>query len=86
MYIPLCVCDFILENLCVIKQVAPSVGRMLDNCRQWTSSGLVASMTIYLPHDIVAVQHFSGCPKDMGMCIVIAGNALVRMTLWTQLM
>ena len=36
-YIPLCVCDFILENPCVIKQVAPSVGRMLDNCRQWTS-------------------------------------------------
>ena len=36
-YIPLCVCDFLLENLRVIKQVPPSVGKMLDNCRQWTS-------------------------------------------------
>ena len=29
-------CDFILENLCVIRQVSPSVGRVLDNCRVWT--------------------------------------------------
>ena len=35
-YIPLCVCDFILEHLRVIRQVPPSVGRMLDNCRSWT--------------------------------------------------
>ena len=35
-HITLCVCDFILGNLRVIKQVPPSVGRMLDNCRQWT--------------------------------------------------
>ena len=27
-YIPLCVCDFLLENLRVIKQVPPSVGKM----------------------------------------------------------
>ena len=32
---PLCVCDFILEHLCVIRKVPPSVGRMLDNCRSW---------------------------------------------------
>lgn len=36
-YIPLCVCAFILEHLRVIRQVPPSVGRMLDNCRSWTS-------------------------------------------------
>ena len=35
-YIPLCVCAFILENRKVIRQVPPSVGRMLDNCRAWT--------------------------------------------------
>ena len=45
-------------------------------------SGRVASMTIYLPH--VAVQHSSGCPKDMGMCIVQAGTILGLM--WTLLM
>ena len=28
-------CDFILGNLRVIKQVSPSVGMMLDNCRVW---------------------------------------------------
>ena len=39
-------------------------------------------MTIYLPH--VAVQHSSGCPKDMGMCIVQAGTILGLM--WTLLM
>ena len=36
-YIPLCVCGFILEYLHVIKQVPPSVSRILDNCRFWTS-------------------------------------------------
>ena len=35
-YIPLCVCDFILEHLRVIRQVPPSVGRMIDNCMSWT--------------------------------------------------
>ena len=35
-YISLCVCDFILQNLRVVKQVSPSVGRILDNCRVWT--------------------------------------------------
>ena len=35
-YIPLCVCDRILQNLRVIRQVTPSVGRMLNNCRVWT--------------------------------------------------
>ena len=34
--------------------------------------GQVASMPMDL--SCVAVQHFSGCPRDMGMCIVQAGN------------
>ena len=35
-YIALCVCDFILENLRVIRQVLPYVSRMRVNCRVWT--------------------------------------------------
>ena len=35
-YIPLCVCDYILQNLRVLRQVPPSVGKVLDNCRVWT--------------------------------------------------
>ena len=35
-YIPLCVRDYILRNLRVIRQVPPSVGKVLDNCRVWT--------------------------------------------------
>ena len=35
-YIPLCVCDYILQNLRVIQQVPPTVGKVLDNCRVWT--------------------------------------------------
>ena len=34
--LPLCVCDCILENFRVLRQVPPSVGKVLDNCRIWT--------------------------------------------------
>ena len=35
-YIPLCVCDFLLDKLCVIQLEPPSVGSVLDNGRSWT--------------------------------------------------
>ena len=35
-YIPLCVCDYILQNSCVLQQVPPSVGKVLDASRIWT--------------------------------------------------
>ena len=35
-YIPLCVCDCILQNRCVIQQVPSSVDKELDTCRVWT--------------------------------------------------
>ena len=78
-YIPLCVCDYILQNLCVIQQVPPGVGKVLDSCRAWT--GCINDNE---PVCCVAVQPSSGCPKDMDMYIVLTGNALDLM--WTQLM
>ena len=35
-YIPLCVCDFLLEKLRVIRLEPPTVGSVLDNGRGWT--------------------------------------------------
>ena len=37
-YIPLCVCDFLLEKLRVIRlePPRPTVGSVLDNGRSWT--------------------------------------------------
>ena len=35
-YIPRCVCDFLLETLCVIRLEPPAVGSVLDNGRSWT--------------------------------------------------
>ena len=35
-YIPLCVCDFLLEKLRVIRLEPPTVGSVLDNGRSWT--------------------------------------------------
>ena len=35
-YIPLCVCDFLLDKLCVIRLEPPTVGSVLDNGRSWT--------------------------------------------------
>ena len=35
-YIPLCVCDFLLEKLRVIMPEPPTVGSVLDNARSWT--------------------------------------------------
>ena len=35
MYIPLCVCGFLLDKLCVIRLEPPTVGSVLDNGRSW---------------------------------------------------
>ena len=35
-YIPLCVCDFLLEKLRVIRMEPPTVGSVLDNGRSWS--------------------------------------------------
>ena len=35
-YIQLCVCDFLLEKLHVIRLEPPTVGSVLDNGRSWT--------------------------------------------------
>ena len=35
-YIPLCVCDFLLDRLRVIRLEPPTVGSVLDNGRSWT--------------------------------------------------
>ena len=35
-YIPLCVCDILLDRLRVIKLEPPTVGSVLDNGRSWT--------------------------------------------------
>ena len=35
-YLPLCVCDFLLEKLRVIRLEPPTVGSVLDNGRSWT--------------------------------------------------
>ena len=35
-YIPLCVCDVLLEKLRVIRLEPPTVGSVLDNGRSWT--------------------------------------------------
>ena len=35
-YIPLCVCDFLLDKLRVIRLQPPTVGSVLDNGRSWT--------------------------------------------------
>ena len=35
-YIPLCVCDFLLGKLRVIRLEPPTVGSVLDNGRSWT--------------------------------------------------
>ena len=35
-YIPLCVCDFLLDKLRVIRLEPPTVGSVLDNGRSWT--------------------------------------------------
>ena len=37
-YIPLCVCDFILDRLCVIRLEPRTVGSVLDNGRSWAGS------------------------------------------------
>ena len=34
-YIPPCVCDFLLEKLCVIMLEPSTVGSVLDNGRSW---------------------------------------------------
>ena len=34
-YIPLCVCDFLLDRLRVIRLEPPTVGSVLDNGRSW---------------------------------------------------
>ena len=36
LYIPLCVCDFLLDRLRVIRLEPPTVGSVLDNGRSWT--------------------------------------------------
>ena len=83
-YIPLCVRDYILRNLRVIRQVPPSVGKVLDNCRVWI--GRINDNEPVLCGCYVAVQPSSGCPADMGMTLYIvqAGNTLGLM--WTQSM
>ena len=35
-YIPLCVCDFLLDKLHVIQLEPPTVGSVLNNGRSWT--------------------------------------------------
>ena len=35
-YVPLCVCDFLLDKLRVIRLEPPIVGSVLDNGRSWT--------------------------------------------------
>ena len=35
-YIPLCVCDFLLDKLRVIRPEPPTAGSVLDNGRSWT--------------------------------------------------
>ena len=35
-YIPLCVCNFLLDKLRVIRLEPPTVGSILDNGRGWT--------------------------------------------------
>ena len=35
-YIPLCVCDFLLDKLGVIRLQSPTVGSVLDNGGSWT--------------------------------------------------
>ena len=35
-HIPLCVCDFLLDKLRVIRLEPPTVGSVLDNGRSWT--------------------------------------------------
>ena len=35
-HIPLCVCDFLLDKLRVIRLEPPTVGSVLNNGRSWT--------------------------------------------------